>query len=113
VTPKQFVVAIRTSVAERASENVLQQLKSPAGRRPDKRLLELSRWFNSLEPKDQDRVREVMNQSVDHAVFGFLCVLDGVRAIEAHPKGTLNLQYVSPEGEITILNSELLHELYD
>ena len=56
----------------------------------------------------------MVRYSVHSALFGFFCVLDGVRAIEAPgQKGTLQLTY--DRGHIhTVLNSEdnFLHDIY-
>jgi hypothetical protein len=76
-------------------------------------LVRLSNWYNGQTKPDQEMLKKIIEEAADHTAFGFLCVLDGVRSIENNPKGTLVLQYVSPEGEVSVLNSsELLHELY-
>ena len=52
---------------------------------------------------------------MDQAVFGFLCVLDGVRAVENGPdKGTFELRYLK-DGSV-LLNPQdeaMLHDLYN
>jgi hypothetical protein len=52
---------------------------------------------------------------VDRAIFGFLCVLDGVRAIEgARDKGRLVLFY-DRESRVLLNNpdDEYLHDIYN
>ena len=76
--------------------------------------LELNTRFNTLSAQDRTSLQSVVEKSVDSAIFGFLCVLDGVRAIEdGETKGNLELWYKG--GEDCLLNnddSEYLHDLY-
>ena len=60
-------------------------------------------------------VAYVIGEAVDSAVFGFLCVFDGVRAVESvEIKGRFELRYT---GETTVeLNAQdapMLHDLYN
>ena len=59
-------------------------------------------------------VSSVILDAVDRAVFGFLCVIDGVRAIDdSEKKGALELRYVN-DGSV-LLNApdgEMLHDLW-
>jgi hypothetical protein len=69
---------------------------------------------NSL-PDDQKRIlSSIILDVADRAVFGFLCVLDGVRSIEDDgEKGHLELRYV--KNDSTLLNpaeGEMLHDLW-
>jgi len=113
MNPSGFVAAIKRYVRDSAVDATLEQLQRPAGRKPHARLVAQSNWYNAQSKRDQEMLREIIREAADHTAFGFLCVLDGVRAIENNPKGSLVLQYLSPEGEVTVLNArELLHELY-
>jgi hypothetical protein len=101
----QFVDVIRTEVLESAAQGTIALLKKPPGRRPDPTLMELSKWYNGLPDSDQKRVGEVAQLASHGAVFGFLTILDGLRAIDAGPeKGTLELRYLNGE-ESVLLNS--------
>ena len=94
---------------------VLKQLEEPSGRNPEARRLKLSDWFNSLDESTAERVKDVIEESVDAAVFGFLCVLDGVRAISNEPDVSLKLMVVTPSEDPHLLNdpnNEELHDLY-
>jgi hypothetical protein len=74
----------------------------------------MSRWFLQLSVEDQDMLLEVVNDAVEGVVFGFFCVLDGARAIEARPdQRELELYYVKGE-ERVLLNpqGEELHDLF-
>jgi hypothetical protein len=61
-------------------------------------------------------VLEIVKESVETSVFGFLCVLDGVRAIEDDEiKGRLDLFY-DKAGNQQLLNNpeeEYLHDLFN
>jgi hypothetical protein len=57
-----------------------------------------------------------MREAVELAVFSFLCVLDGVSAIEDEPeKGVLTLRYIKRDEDL-LLNDpadEFLHDTYN
>jgi hypothetical protein len=57
----------------------------------------------------------VVATAVDRSVFGFFCVIDGVRAIEDGPdKGRLELSYV--KDGVRLLNppeGEMLHDIFN
>ena len=111
---QQFVDLLKIVVRDGAVSEELSVLQSPPGRSPSHNLLERSKWYNSLGDDQKKILSSIIMDVADRTVFGFLCVLDGARAIENSPqKGHLELRYVkdktilinSPEGEI-------LHELW-
>lgn len=114
MSPEEFVEAVRTQVRDAAASDVIRQLEKPSGRRPTEELRRLSEWFSRLSDADKEAVAGVARMASHHAVFGLLCVLDGVRAIEDKAdKGTLRLTY-SKDGETQLLSpsdSNLLHDL--
>ncbi len=61
-------------------------------------------------------LRKALRESAEAAVFGFLCILDGVRVMEAGPnQGQLELYYVKGSEKI-LLNDprqEELHNLFN
>lgn len=71
-------------------------------------------WYQSLDEAQRARLSSVIQIAVDQAVFGFLCVIDGVREIEnPESKGRLELRYV--QDTTTVLNGldgPMLHEMY-
>jgi hypothetical protein len=111
---KEFVELIRIVVRDGAASGVLSVLKTPPGRRPAAELRERSDWYNALDDYQKRMVLSVISDAVDRAVFGFLCVIDGVRAIDnGEKKGALELRYVK-DGSV-LLNppdGEMLHDLW-
>ena len=70
---------------------------------PSPELVSLSEWYRGLNDEDAERVRSVIRLSADQAVFGFLAVLDGVRAIDnEHTELTLHAagNLVNGDGEL-------------
>lgn len=115
MTPDTFISNIKTVVHDSSVRGVTEALERPSGRRPPKRLVELSHWFHSLAPADRERVEQVIQLAVHSGIFGTLSVLDGVRAIEDRPdKGRLELSY-HRSGEHHLLTGsaqEFLHDIY-
>jgi len=111
---REFVSALRLAVRDGAVAEELSVLKRPPGRRPPETLAENSAWYNNLDDEQKRILSVVLYDAVDRAVFGVLCVLDGVRAIENDSdKGRLELRYVK-NGSV-VLNppgGEMLHELW-
>jgi hypothetical protein len=107
----EFTKIIKEVVAETAIENTLDNLNDPPGRKPDEQLVAQSEWFKSLKPSDREMVSKVIAEAVHESVFGFFCVLDGVRSIsEAGETNSLNL---SQNGvKLNDTSGELLHDIY-
>ena len=112
---KSFVKAIKESVRESAVTSTINNLTKPAGRRPLQENLDLSLWYNGLTESDKTMLKKAILRAVDHSVFGFLAVLDGVHAIEDSPeKGKFELFY-EKNSISKLLNSEedeYLHDIY-
>ncbi|KPZ67140.1 hypothetical protein AN944_04184 [Shewanella sp. P1-14-1] len=108
----EFVGLIKQVVSETAVDGIVDNLQKPPGRRPHAEMVKRSAWFNSLSETDKDMLRSIVTEAVDESVFGFLCVLDGVRAIsEQGENNDLHLTHRS-----TKLNDdkgEMLHDLYN
>lgn len=111
---ENFVESIKISVIESAIRTMNQYFTEPPGRKPDTFLKDISVWFNGMSESDKEMVQKIVTQAVQTSVFGFLCVLDGVRAIEnTADKGQL-LLYFEKHGQRTLLNdpdTEYLHDL--
>jgi hypothetical protein len=107
-----FIETIKEVVIESSIKGIEEILEQPPGRKPDQKLIELSNWFKNNE--NQSIILSLVRESVEMGVFGFLCVLDGVRAIEnKDEKGILKLIYESKD-ESVLLNDregEYLHDL--
>lgn len=109
---EEFVNAIRTTVLESSIKSVKKILVEPPGRKPADNLVKMSKWYNSLSQVDKEMVDSIIEESIHISVFGFLCVLDGVRSIEKSDNGTLKLYY-ERQGQLSLLTNppENLHEL--
>ena len=111
---KTFVDTVRLVVRDAAATNTISNLTRPPGRQPEKELSLLSTWFNGLDFGERQKVEMVVAMAAGDAVFGFLCVLDGCRAIEdGSQKGTLDLRYRRDNGDMSLTdgNGEMLHDL--
>jgi len=113
---KLFIRAIKEVVRDAAARNALSILEQPPGRRPSPELKARADWYHSLDDSQKKLLADAIKEAANGAVFGFLCVLDGVRAIEDDkPQGVLELRYV--KGNISfILNppdETMLHDLFN
>jgi hypothetical protein len=115
MTTETFVNAVKEVVRDASIHSVETLLHHVPGRSPDKRLVALSAWHAGLPDSDKQMVAQVIKEAVDDAVFGFLCVLDGVSAVEPE-SGDFEVRYIR-NGESTVLspNQEAgyLHDLYN
>lgn len=111
---QQFVDLLRIVVRDGAASEELSVLSAPPGRRPSADLQEQTKWYNTLTNDQKIIFSSIILDVADRTVFGFLCVLDGVRAIEDDfDKGRLELRYVKRGS--TLLNpseGEMLHDLW-
>jgi hypothetical protein len=114
MTPSEFIDAVKSEVRDAAAADTICQIRTPSGRRPPEVIRKLSAWFNQLSESDQQAVAEVASMSAHSAVFGFLCVLDGVRVIEdSEQRGELELTYAQ-EGQASVrLNPSTGAPLHD
>lgn len=116
MTQEQFVDALKIAVTESSVKGVVSILESPPGRTPKNLYKKLSEWFNGLDAAGKNMVVDIVKLSIDHGVFGFLCVIDGVRAIaDGDKNGEFALIYKNGGGE-SILNDpneDYLHDLYN
>src|SRR2546427_7081956 len=111
---EEFVTALKLYVSDSEATNLAANLRQPPGRRPHATLVRLSTWFNQLVSEDQSFVTELIRAGAEGAIFGVLCVLDGVRAVEDGPeKGTFELYYVK-NGERILLSppNDSFHDLF-
>ncbi len=114
MNPSEFVEALKSEVRDAAATDTIAQLRSPSGRRPSEAIRKLSAWFNQLSESDQRAVAEVASMAAHNAVFGFLCVLDGVRSIEdGDQQGEIELNYVQADRSNVRLNPPSGDPLHD
>jgi hypothetical protein len=111
-----FIEKLQEVLKKGTINDVKNIIMNPPGRQPDKNLLILSKWFNNLKEEDKDHINKIIELSVDSSIFGFLCILDSVRAIEDDfEKGSFELYYKKGDQKV-LLNDEsndYLHDLYN
>src|SRR5262245_36222336 len=115
MTPEDFIRGLKVAGHDSGFQGIQETLERPPGQKPPSSDVELSEWYHSLPDSDTAKVMRVVRRTVHASIVGFLCVLDGVRAIEdKQPKGAPQLYYVC-EGARTLLNDqreECLHDIY-
>jgi hypothetical protein len=111
---QEFVDAIKIAVRDSAASDTLKVLEAPPGRRPSEAMKTRSEWFESLDEREKRMVAEIAFDAANRAAFGFLCVIDGVRAIEGiGPKGRLELRYIKDEiSDLNPSDGPMLHDLW-
>ncbi len=113
MTPKEFVVALKSECRDSAVAGCLGDLQLPPGRKPAPELVKLSEWYLSLSTDGQENVAAAMRQAADATLFGVLCVIDGVRAVEpvgAKSQFVLTAKRLGAESTISP-GPDLLHDL--
>ena len=109
-----FTQEIIMNVRNSALKSMIHNLEQPAGRKPAPKTVKMSEWYHTLSQKDKSSLQEIMQDSIDESLFGFFCVLDGVRDIDV--KGELIL-CLNNNGEIMKLNDEndeeYLHDVFN
>lgn len=112
---RRFIGTIKKVVRDAAIEDTIDVLEVPPGRSPPADLLKQSHWYRSLSAEDQRVLTEIIANAVDRGIFGLLCVLDGVRAVEdGEVKGDFELKYIK-NGTILLnaIDTPMLHDLYN
>jgi len=97
-------------------EAIKRLLQSPPGRRPKRKDLMLSEFYNTLDEAQKEKVDLIIEESIDMGIFSFFCVLDHVSFLEDTPEKTQFELYAVKDGERVLLNDfsqELLHDLYN
>src|SRR5438876_346922 len=109
----EFVEIIRETVCEAAIRSTLSNLEHPPGRRPRESLITQSQWYLHLDEYQRSIVQGIVRSSAEHAVFGFLCVIDGVRPVEStQEKGSLELRFEKGgTDEVISPSNSFLYEL--
>jgi hypothetical protein len=111
VNNSEFISIIEEVVSESAIEDTIDNLESPPDRNPDESLVRQSNWFKSLSDSDKNMVKSIVSSSVNESVFGFLCVLDGVRSISKSGE-TNELELTHKRTLLNDPEKECLHDLY-
>lgn len=115
---EEFIKLIITHVRNSAVRCNFETISDPPGRKPSKRLLNISKWFVSLSEDDKAMVIKTAEMTLDQGLFNFLCILDGVNKLDLHGgDGEYILSYKTRDRE-TIINDkhidlEELHDIYN
>jgi hypothetical protein len=115
---ERFVEIVVDHVRTPAVLDTVKVFTNPPGRTPSPELVEMSGWLGRLSPVDWQHVIRAMAHAVDDALFGVMCLLDGVRSINPRPGVVqrLELHAVLEDGRRRQLNvegdGEELHDLY-
>ena len=108
-----FVHAIKLYVRDTSISDTIDLIRKPPGRRPRKKHVELSNWFNQLSEHEKLMASSVIEEAVDTALFGLFCVLDGVRTIEDSEEKTIFQLYGMKGGRNILINKEDEESLHD
>lgn len=115
----KFIKIIKEVVTNSSVSGLIENLIDPPGRKPSESLIRVSKFYNGLEDGNRQIVNDIIKLAVDSGVFGFLCVIDGVRSISESSKdhGDLRLLYVDDSLKNEILlnnpNDDYLHDIYN
>jgi hypothetical protein len=117
VSPEDFVRAITLAVHDPAVNSTRALIDhAPPGRTPPARIAALAAWSEALSPTDRAQVHETIQLAVHSAVFGFLCVLDGVRSVRnpdgLEPRFALDVLEGDLRSPLNPASGPMLHELY-
>ena len=112
---EKFVYLLNVVVKDAAVEDIISTLESPPGRKPSKELIDLSNFYNSQSDEAKKFINQIIKCAADNTLFGILCVIDGVRAMEGdEDKGQLALTYHKDNKTPVVLNENKdLHDLYN
>ena len=91
---EEFIDTIKEVVCEDSIKGVHSLLFKPPGRQPNDKVTTMSQWYNRLNDPYRSMVTNIIRETVEAGIFGFLCLLVGVSAIENGPnKGSLKLYF--------------------
>lgn len=113
---EKFIEIIKEVVSNSSFDGIIGTMLHPPGRKPSNKLLEISEFYNELKDEDKQVVNNIIKLAIDSSVFGFLCVIDGVRSINesVEDNGSLKLSYINDaSGKETVLNNPDEDYLYD
>ena len=113
---EEFIQLIKSEVSDSAVKSIQENLIAPPGRKPSPELLAQSKWYKSLSIEHKAIMHQIISEAVNEAVFGFLCVIDGVRSISSQgDTNGLELYHVNKTKKL-LLNTEeaeYLHDIYN
>ena len=114
MTREEFVKGISIAVQHSATDTTIELLKSRKAPRTED-WVQVMDWYQGLTGVEKELGGRLIRVAVDTAVFGFLCALDGARAIEyGEDKGEIRLTYLNRGIEVSLVGSggEDLHDIF-
>lgn len=110
----EFIQVLKTAVIHNVEMDIIKIYTHPPKRKKiSAKEQDIADWYDQLSEKEKSYVLNLIREGAVSAVFGFLCVLDGVRAIEdGGEKGNLKLYY-EKNGENIFLNDQNKESLHD
>ena len=81
LTTERLIDGMKLAVHRTAIDGVVRLLNRPPGQRPRAEMVELSRWYNSLDDHGRTQVQQLVRLTADNTVLDMLSVLDGSMAI--------------------------------
>ena len=113
---QDFIGALHRAVYQGVGAGILRLAEHPVGRGNRAEKQARAAWMAGLDAESRAMVAKLVDEGVHAGIFGVLCVLDGVRAIEdPEDRGDLSLTYTDADGQ-TVLNSddgEMLHDIFN
>jgi hypothetical protein len=116
MTRSEFIKALKRQTSDAALFGTISNLERAPGREPRERDVALSAWYRNLDDSNRERVKQACHEAAELAIFSFLCILDGVSAIEDGPeKGELRLNFVREGRQIPLndLSEGLMHDSFN
>lgn len=113
---EKFIAGIKGSVEHSTISGTLRMLQKPTKSASEEKRA-YSNWWHGLSEAEQSHVRNIVTDTVQFTVFNFLCVLDGVAAVENLPHtGKLKLVFKKHDGSQVLLTDaprvDELHSIY-
>jgi hypothetical protein len=81
VTGEDFVRIAKLQAVSGAADATVAALNKPPGRTPASSDVELSDWYRASSPESKVKIKSVIDEAVQQAVFSFLALLDGASAL--------------------------------
>ncbi|MFN7942391.1 MAG: hypothetical protein U0X73_12400 [Thermoanaerobaculia bacterium] len=117
MTPEEFVEALKIHARDASVANTLKRIAAPQVRNPSAERVEMAQWYQSLNDNARRILGEVIRMAAHDAVFGALCILDGVRVVTPVETRGSFLLFHDLSGQQTRLNdpkgSDFLHDLFN
>mgnify|MGYP001126802755 CR=1 FL=1 len=101
------------NIRKQACEGIIENLDDPPGRKPRRKDLDLSKFYHSLSQEQKANLGKVIEESVDMALFIFLCILDHVHFLEDTPDKTQFELYAIKNNQRILLNDFDTTSLHD